>query len=88
MAPCSLAAPTLALMVSPMTVEHIREILHSHAPLTVHVGSGRAFQIPHSDYAHLSQSQNYLVFTDEKDRVELIRLPSIESITVQKEPAA
>jgi hypothetical protein len=71
-----------------MTAEHVREILHSRAPLVVHVMSGRRFVIPHSDYAHISQSQNYLVFTDEKDRVELIRLPSIESITVAKEPAA
>jgi hypothetical protein len=71
-----------------MTVERIREILHSHAPLVVHVGSGRSFRIPHSDYAHISQTHHYLVFTDEKDRVELIRLPSIESITVQTEPAA
>jgi hypothetical protein len=71
-----------------MTAEHIREILHSQAPLIVHVMSGRSFRVPHSDYAHISQSHNYLVFTDEKDRVELIRLPSIESITVQGQPAA
>jgi hypothetical protein len=71
-----------------MTAEHLREILHSRAPLIVHETSGRRFVIPHSDYAHISQSQNYLVFTDEKDRVGLIRLPSIESITVAEEPAA
>jgi len=71
-----------------MTVEHVRELLHSNAPLTIHVMSGRTFQVRHSDYAHVSQSHNYLVFTHENDTVELIRLPSIESITVQKEPAA
>ena len=72
----------------PTTAEHLREILHSRAPLIVHVVSGRRFVIPHSDYAHISLSENYLVFTDEKDRVELIRLPSIDSITVAKVPAA
>ncbi len=71
-----------------MTVEHIRELLHSHAPLTIQVMSGRNFRVPHSDFAHVSQSQNYLVWTDENDNVELIRLPSIESITVEKQPAA
>jgi hypothetical protein len=54
----------------------------------VHVVNGRRFVIQHSDYAHISLSENYLVFTDEKDRVELIRLPSIDSITVAKVPAA
>ena len=71
-----------------MTVEHIRELLHSSAPLTIHVMSGRAFRVPHSDFAHISQSQNYLVWTNENDSVELIRLPSIESITVEKQPVA
>ncbi len=71
-----------------MTVEHIRELLHSNAPLTIHVMSGRCFRVPHSDFAHISQSQNYLVWTDEKDSVELIRLPAIECITVEKQPAA
>ena len=37
-----------------MTAEHLREILHSRAPLIVHVMSGRRFVIPHSDYAHIS----------------------------------
>lgn len=71
-----------------MTVEHIRELLHARAPLTVHLVSGRKFLILHSDHAHISQSQNYLVFTDEKDRVELVRRPSIESITIEKASAA
>ena len=71
-----------------MTVEHIRELLHSNAPLTIHVMSGRSFRVPHSDFAHISQSQNYVVWTNENDNVELIRLPSIESITVEKQPAA
>ena len=71
-----------------MTVERIRELLHANAPLTIHVMSGRRFRVPHSDFAHISQSQNYLVWTDEKDGVELIRLPAIESITVEKQPAA
>ena len=71
-----------------MTVEHIRELLNSSAPLTIQVMSGLRFRVPHSDFAHISQSQNYLVWTDEKDKVELIRVPSIESITVEKQPAA
>jgi hypothetical protein len=65
-----------------MTVEHIRELLHKNAPLVVHLVSGREFRIPQGDFAHVSQSQNYLVFTNEDDTVELIRLPSIESVTV------
>jgi hypothetical protein len=66
-----------------MTAEHIRELLHKNSPLVVQVVSGRKFTIPQGDFAHISQSQNYLVFTNEDDTVELIRLPSIESITVQ-----
>jgi hypothetical protein len=71
-----------------MTVEYIRELLHSNAPLTIHVMSGRKFRVPHSDFAHISQSQNYLVWTDANDNLELIRLPAIKSITVEKQPAA
>jgi hypothetical protein len=71
---------------SAMTVEHIRELLHADAPLTIHVVSGRS--APHIDFAHISQSQNYLVWTDANDSVELIRPLSIESITVEKQPAA
>jgi hypothetical protein len=92
-APLSLARFCFLLFWHPnsatlMTVEHIRELLHKNSPLTVHLMSGRKFFIPQSDFAHISQSQNYLVFTNEDDTVELIRLPSIESITVEKAPAA
>jgi hypothetical protein len=72
-----------------MTVEQIRKILHEDAPFVIHVVSGRQFRVAHTDYAALSMSEKMLLFTDEKENLELIRLSSIESITIeQKKPAA
>ena len=71
-----------------MTLDEIREVLHSSEPFTIHMVSGRKFRIPHPDYAALGRNHATLVFTDTKGRFELIRLNQIESINVAKEPAA
>ena len=71
-----------------MTLEQIRKILHEDAPLVVHLSSGREFYVRHTDYAAISMSDTSLVITDDNDNIEIIRLPSIESITLQKKPAA
>jgi hypothetical protein len=71
-----------------MTLEQIRRILREDAPLTVHLVSGRSFHVRHTDYAALSMSDTSLILTDDNDQIEIIRLPSIESITLEKKPAA
>ena len=71
-----------------MTLEQIRKLLHEDSPLTILLVSGRQFHVLHTDYAAISMSNTSLVITDDQDNIEIIRLPSIESITLEKKPAA
>lgn len=50
--------------------------------------SGREYRVKHPDYAALGQNNSTLLFDDDHGRIELIRLSQIESINVQREPAA
>ncbi|MBI4625589.1 MAG: hypothetical protein HY736_20515 [Verrucomicrobia bacterium] len=67
-----------------MTAAQLRKYLAEDAPLTIHVGSGRKFYVPHTDFAMLSTSQKFLVFFDARDIAEIIPLRSIESITLAR----
>jgi hypothetical protein len=71
-----------------MTVDEVRKFLHEDAPLTIHLVSGREFHVPHTDHAAISKNNTSLIISDDQDNLEIIRLPSIESITLSKKPAA
>ena len=71
-----------------MTLDEIRKFLHEDAPLTIHLVSGREFFVPHTNHAALSRNNTSLIISDDQDNLEIIRLPSIESVTLTKRPAA
>ena len=69
------------------TSEQIPKFLPEDGPVTIHLVSGRQSRVLHTDYGAISMSNTSLVITDDRDNIEIIRLPSIESITFEK-PAA
>lgn len=71
-----------------MTLNQIRQILHGSEPFTLRMVSGREYHIKHPDYAALGQDDATLLFTDDKRTFELIRLSQLESIPLDKAPAA
>lgn len=71
-----------------MSLDELRKILHEDAPFIVHLASGRQFRVPHTDHAALTINNSSLIISDVTGGIELIRLPSIESITLEKKPAA
>jgi len=71
-----------------MTIEQIRAILHGSEPFVIRMVSGREYRVEHPDFAALGRDLATLHFTDDKGRLELIRLSQLESVNVLKEPAA
>jgi hypothetical protein len=71
-----------------MTHDQVRKILHDGEGFTLRMVSGREYRVRHPDYAALGQDDATLVFTDDKGGIELIRLSQLESIHLQKAPAA
>lgn len=71
-----------------MTVDDIRKILRGSEGFTLRMVSGREFRISHPDYAALGRDNATLVFTDDDGSIELIRLSQLESIRLEKAPAA
>jgi hypothetical protein len=82
-----LAAGLRVRTITAMTLEEIRRLLHEDAPLTIHLVSGRQFHVPHTDHAAISMNNTSLIISDDQGDIEIIRLPSIESVTLTKEPA-
>jgi hypothetical protein len=82
-----LAAGPRVRTITAMTLEEIRRLLHEDAPLTIHLVSGRQFHVPHTDHAAISMNNTSLIISDDQGDIEIIRLPSIESVTLTKEPA-
>ena len=50
--------------------------------------SGREYRVKHPDYAALGQDDATLIFTDDKGGLEYIRLSQLESIHLERAPAA
>ncbi|MEO5958715.1 MAG: hypothetical protein ABIR80_06340 [Opitutaceae bacterium] len=71
-----------------MTLNQIRQILHGSEPFTLRMVSGREYRVKHPDYAALGHDDATLVFTDDKGGLELIRLSQLESVHLDKAPAA
>lgn len=71
-----------------MTLDQVRKILRGSDPFTIRMVSGREYRVKHPDYAALGQNDATLVFTDDKDQIEYIRLSQIESVHLEKAPAA
>ncbi len=71
-----------------MTLDQVRKFLHGTEPFTVRMVSGREYRVEHPDYAALGRDNATLLFTDDKGEVEYIRLSQLESIHVERAPAA
>jgi hypothetical protein len=71
-----------------MTLDQIRDILHGSEPFIIKMVSGREYRVKHPDYAALGRDDATLLFTDDKGKIELIRLSQLESINIGEKPAA
>ena len=66
-----------------MTIELVREALHSHQPFRVFMADGRSVEVPHPDFAMLSRTGRILHVSLENDRTEAIDLLLVVSIQKQ-----
>lgn len=67
----------------PMTVELVRDALHSNQPFKVFMADGRFVDIPHPDFAMLSRSGRILHVSLENDRTEAIDVLLVVSVQKQ-----
>ena len=67
-----------------MTAPQLRQYLQN-APLTLHLGSGRKFRVPHTDYAHVSPNGKFVIVygATPDDIFEIVGLKDIESVTMK-----
>jgi hypothetical protein len=69
-----------------MTPDTIREALHSSRPFRVRTADGRVFDVPHQDFAAISENgENFVVMTGKTWKI--LDVPLITSIEVTS-PAA
>ena len=82
-------APTAgADTICGMTLNQVRSFLHGSEPLIIRMVSGREYRVKHPDYAALGQDDATFLFTDDKGELEYIRLSQLESIHLERTPAA
>lgn len=70
-----------------MTLDNIRDLIRGTSPFKLRMVSGRVIEIPHPDFVALAQSGTSIVFTDARDRLEVIRISQIESYEVPGNPS-
>lgn len=69
-----------------MTLDDIKKLLHGSHPFRVRMVSGRVIDIPHPDFAALTQSGSLMLSTQTR-LVEVVRLSQIESIEMHEDAA-
>jgi hypothetical protein len=63
-----------------MTSDQVLNFLHSAEPFIIRLVSGREYHVTHPDYVAINPSKTTLIYVDDRDRAEWIRLNQIESV--------
>lgn len=69
-----------------MAPDRIRELIHAvpFHPFVVELGSGKCVPVKHPDYVLLSPAGRTLIIHDDEQRMEMIDVFLITSVTVEK----
>jgi hypothetical protein len=63
-----------------MTADAVREALRSRRPFKVKIADGRSIDIPHPEFAAITQSGRLLIIAIEKDRIETVDVTVITGL--------
>ena len=77
----------LFAILAAVTLENIRELLHSSSPFVLRMVSGRVIDIPHPDFAALNFEKTSLILSLQTGRIEVVRINQIESIERSEDAA-